>query len=323
MLSETIYGTTGLRLKHLDAEKKVKELVEPDFHVMLDRKGRVVAVVVFCKRNHPFEGVQQSYYIRYFSVDKKYQQLGLGKVLVANAASFYKEILSVPTLVYAYIEGKNIRSISVSKHFEPKVVSSFKTLFFSRFNPRVNLACRNAGAEELDKVKALVSASNFDLVSFQTNRIGYQDNCFVFEENGVVVAGAQAILTNWEVVNNPGFSGFIMQKILPKLPFIKRLAQGDKMKFVSLEGLFYKDIKQMEILIEHILAKLSCNIAFIYFDMKDKRLPEFEQSVSLGLVSKVQKAPLVNVLHFGWRLSEDVEEKLIQSPNYISAYDIT
>lgn len=321
LLSSTVYGTKGLRLKHLDARRKLKELIDPDFHVLFDDE-KIIAVITFCKRERPLEGIPLGYYIRYFSVDKTYQHLGVGKYLVSKAVSYYKETLTEPALVYAYIEGENLKSISVSNHFDPVINSSFKVLFFNRFKPKKNDLCYRANETDLAEVNEKLEKHNQMYISYNLARIGYQDNYFVLRRKDKIVAGLQAIETNWEVVNNPGFSGFMIQSVFSKIPFINRLAQGKKMQFVAVEGVFYDSANDFQLLLEHVLAELKQYVAFIYFDIKDHRLKEVE-NIELGLMSKIQKSPQVNILHFGWKLNDDLEEKLKKGVNYVSAYDIT
>lgn len=322
MLSSTVYGTKGLRLKHLDAKRKLKELIDPDFHVLFDGE-KIVAVITFCKRRKPVKGVPVGYYIRYFSVDKAYQYLGLGQYLVGKAVNYYKETLTVPVLVYAYIEGENLKSIAVSNHFDPVINSSFKVLFFNRFKPKKNDLCSRMNKAVWNEVIGKVEEKNQENISYNPARIGYQNNYFVLERKENIVAGLQAIETSWEIVKNPGFSGFMTQHVFSKIPIINRLAQGRKMRFVAVEGVFYDSVKDFQLLLEHVLAELKQYIALIYFDIKDGRISEVENNMDLGLMSKIQKSPQINILHFGWQLDPETEEKLKNGVNYISAYDIT
>lgn len=311
-----------MRIKHLDVQRKIKELIKPDFHVLFDGE-KIVAVIVFCRREYPLREVPRGYYIRYFSVDKDYQHLGLGKYLVREAVNYYKGNLSEPTLVYAYIEGENIKSLSVSNHFDPVINSSFKVLFFNRLSPGKNQNCKRVEKVDIEKIKEKVAVQNQNFISYNSTRIGYENNYFILERNGEIVAGLQAILTKWEIINNPGFSGFLIQNILSKIPYIKRLAQGRNMEFVAVEGVYYESVEDFQLLLEHVLAELKQYMAFIYLDVKDLRLKELQDSPGLGLMSKIQKSPQINILHFGWKLGREAEASLKNGINYISAYDVT
>ena len=325
LLRETVYGTKGVKINHRDTDKKLDQLIQPDFHTLWNGE-ELMAVAVYCKRtiNLELENID-AYYIRYFSVDINHQDKGLGKQLTERVEEHYKNNISGKVVFYAYIEEKNLKSIGVSNHFEPKIIGTMKTLFFSRFSPDKNKNCQIAQLEDIEKVKGLLQERYKDYTTVNLNRIGYEDSYYIYKENNKIIAGVQLVNTKWRIHSLPGFMGWLSLYIFPYIPFLNKVADGKNLKFSGVEGLYCLKGKEDELLIllEHAIASVSNYKAFIYLDVKDSLYKALEGRKDLGFMGKVQKSPSVRIIYQSFNLNEKDKAQLLSSSKYISAFDVT
>ena len=326
LLAETIYGTKGLRYRHIGVEQKVLDLHKPTFHTLWEG-DLLLAVSAYCDRTISHRGEQyDACYIRYFSVSPKHQGKGLGKLLTSKIEEHYRTNRPGPSVFYAYIEGENKKSMGVSKHFDPTITGKLKTTFISRFFPKTNSKVRKLKKEEMPQIKKQCDAFHQNFTTYFNHRINYKDNYFVWEENGKIVAGIQANPIQWKMENLPGFMGWLNLNILPHIPILKRLADGKVFNFIALEGAFHEANRENELmkLIEHTMAAHKVYKAFTYRDIQDPLHAHLQQRKDLGLLSKIQHSPGVNIIcNFIGENDQSIKQSFTDSPKYISGFDVT
>lgn len=315
LLSRTVYGSKGPQFRHLNRKERIKDLVSPDFHTLW-KGNQLLGVAVYCNRTVSIASQKlDAYYIRYFAVEPNYKGQGIGKKLTKYAEQYYVVQVNSPTVFYAYIEGKNLPSLSVSNAFHQIDIGSFSTFLFSRVRPKKHSGFESSNPEVLkDKLR--------DYSLYTDQKIGYNNGVFCIKKNGKAAAIVQAQLAEWEVVKLPGILGWLTRNVIHFIPYVGRLAPRSKMRFVAFEGLWWSDMECLEQLIESCLYHFNCNIGMLYFDREDKNY-EVIQKMNLGLLHKLQgetKAQfLANFLH----CSDDVINASAKETKLISAFDLT
>ncbi len=318
LLSETIYGTKGgLLLQHKDIARKLQSIKGAQFHTLWEG-NELCAVAVYCKREVFVKSLNKyvdAFYIRYFSVNPIFQNKGLGKLLTQKVEAYYRNTIKEPTIFYAYIEQKNLKSQSVSNHFEPKKMGVFSPVYFSRFFPKklkniakIDDAIANKFLQE--KYKHLALYSNVA-----------EDDYFktISTTNNSVI---QYSVVNWEVHNYPS-NNFIMRNVLPKIPIVNRLAEGKRLRFIAVEQFYYEDRSDFFKLLEHILSVEKLYKSMIYLDHNDIHFEELTQSQQLGMMDKIQKRPSITMQIFFLHCDEDIQNEIIKNTKYISGFDVT
>lgn len=324
LLEETVYGTKGLLYSHLDVIERSNALKEGHFHGLW-RGESLIALAVYCGRKLSHEGEEiNGRYIRFFSVKKTEQSKGLGRLLTSCIEQHYYAQGNNPTLFYAYIDNKNLRSMKVSGHFNGQLCGHFDTYLFSRFSPRRSARVRKAMEADKPAILEILKKQYDGYAEFHTDYIFYNDNYYVLEQDGEVVAGIQSNPVRWKIVNIPGFQGFLMKHILPALPYINRLFNPKVFRFSALEGIFYRDNPLvLEELISHCLAEQKNHTAMFWADVNDSYLQQLAKRCNLGFVSKVQHNPRVNFIIIPYLMSDAQVQVLHEQPKYISAFDVT
>lgn len=322
LLSNTVYGSTGIRYAHQNVEERVKDLVEPHFHTLW-KEEKLVAVAAYCNRKIIVSSKDVStIYIRYFSVDSKFQGRGLGNYLTQCLADYYESIVASSTISYAYIEQKNIRSLSVSKRFDQKEVGQFKTIYFSRFYPKQNANVFKANQEDIEQ---LFKHHTLKYVFFNSAKLNYKKGYRVYKVNGIVVAGIQANRVDWSIHNLPGVMGWLTQNIFHYLPIIGRLSPRNSFSFVGYEGVFIKEGYEKEFLqlLEHCLNEHKVYSAVLQLDVRDELYSAISKFKKLGLMSKIQKSHPVSILVNYRKTTKEIEKEIESKPKYISVFDLT
>ncbi len=325
LISNTTYGTDGLRLQHKDTEKKILELHEPHFHTLW-QDSTLLAVAVQCNREvWHHKTVSNAYYYRYFSVKEEFQNMGLGKMVAAQIESYYTEHEKRKSVYYANIEKKNFRSMGVSNSVNNQTLGIMKTIFFSRFFPKKDQRCRAISSSEVPKIKSLLKEFYSDHTTVWLHRIGYENAYYVLEENGEIVAGVQAINTTWKLKNLPGLMGWLTINVFPYTPIISRLANGKNFNYLAFEGIYCQPGRTDALLklMEHALNAQRSYKGFIYLDTKDPLYPILNNHPLLGTMHKMQKSHDVIIFGRFMHYNEDEIQSFIEHPKYISAYDVT
>jgi len=322
VLKSTIYGSSGLRYTHLDTEQKIHDLVSPDFHTLWEGE-ELIAVAAYCKREVR-AGIKKytGYYIRYFSVKPSHQRQGVGKLLTRHLESYYREKITEETVFYAYIEKKNLRSISVSKHFKQECIGEFKPVLFSRFFPKTAHRFEKINTTEYE---AFVSSQYGSHALFQTNKVGYKGQCYGIRNDGRLVVAIQANPVGWEIHNIPGFMGWLGRNVIHYLPILGRLSPRTVFQYVAFEGLCVTDrYKHLVIpLMDSCLARYDRHVGMAYLDLTDDLYSFFQAQKKMGLMQKLQHPPPVSILCNFLNFDDNQKAIYYSAPKYISSFDLT
>lgn len=322
ILRETIYGTKGLRYRHMDTDEKLDHVHAPDFHTLW-LEDELVAVAAYCKRMvSSGEKYYPAYYIRYFSVSPKYQGKGLGKYLTEKLEQHYRSTVTEPTIFYAYIEKKNIRSMGVSERFKQESLGEFKSILFSRFRPHLHSRFEKISPIEFE---TFVTQHYSGHALFLTDKLGYKNQCYGIRENGHLVAAVQANPVSWEVVNLPGAMGWLSRNILHFIPILGRLAPRSKLSFVAFEGLRTRQGHEDKIipLMTSCLARHKMYVGMNYLDLKDPLYNYLSNMDDMGWMRKIQDPPPVSFLCNFLNFTEQEKQPFFDSPKYLSCFDLT
>jgi GNAT superfamily N-acetyltransferase len=326
LITTTLYGVDGgLRYRHQNASERIEQLHSPDF-LAVGQNGQAFGTSVNCKRNISLNDKNyQGFYMRYFSVDSAQRGKGAGTQLMSHADDYYRATVTEPAVFYAYIELDNIRSMKVSTAFNVHPIGKFRTVFFSRFFPKLQTGVEHVSLADQAEVRRLLEDqySEHAFVNFQ--RIFSDDNYFVLKKNGQIVAGAQANKVGWIIEQVPGFSGWMTMNLIPHLPILGRLFNPKNYQFTAFEGIYCKEGHESELvnLFEHVLAEQGTYSAMCWFDPRCPVYKRTHGKGNYGFLGKVQKSPPANVVAEFMQVPESEIETFKQQPIYISAFDLT
>jgi len=263
----------------------------------------------------------EAFYFRYFASSPQHR----GNVFVARTSTlvidWMKKNSSGKTLFYAYLEKKNFQSSKLVASLGFEVIRSTSTYGFSRFFPKKDARVQKVlQAREKESVIDLLRDfyRHHSMVNFSS--IHNNDNYFVIREHGEIVAGVQVVKSRWIVQQMEGWSGQLIMKAAPHIPFINRLFNPSDFNFVGFEGIYFKSGRKKDLmrLFEHILAEFQVNAGLFW---QDVACPYNLKNEALGLINKfVEGTGSSLMVHFNE--TGDQEKELIKSlPVYISCFD--
>ena len=343
-LRSTILGTPGrLRYQLTKIEEKLAHIKKIHF-IILTRKDNLLGSVGFIFRNtYCGKEKYKSWYIRYFSIKaplrekeqkkEKFRNREKGSTLIRDIAMPYMENPGrleddfnpkEKSLVYGYVESQNFRSMNFSEQMKGITVRKYKTFIFSRLTlKRVN-GVRRLSVGELEGFKKKVGLFYSDYSLFTDENLFLKDNYFILEKDGEPVIGAQIHLEFWRVLDLKGKFSKVMLRILPRLPYIRRIFNPKAFRFLALEGIWYKEgcEKYFNEFFEGLCYQFRIHIALTWVDSKSDLFHALERNLNFGLIGNSFERTEVDVRITFNNYSEEEKKKFFDKPVYISAFDM-
>lgn len=323
LLKRTIYGTKGPKYQHTGQEAKLANLKSPIFFT-LKNKEEIIGFYCLCEREVRV-GAKESflgYYGRYLAVDKHFQGNSYGTLIKKVAIKYVEANSKSPCIFYSYIEENNTRSLNISKTLGFQSISTLETIIFSRLYPKKNKNISRLNSTELPTILSKLESQNSTTILRTFENINYQDNYFVIEEKGVIVAGLQANPVRWKIKEMEGVSGKILLKVLPHIPILKRLINPEKYDFLAIERFFVESGYEQYLydLLEGILHQFAMTSALIQLDNKSPILKLFKEKGNLGLLNSLKKDFKTHVMIKTFNCDSSL---IKEGEAYISSFDFT
>ncbi len=350
LLAATVLGTPGkLRYCHTSFNTKLPFLGQVYF-LVLKKSGKLLGCIAFSMRHIRYQQPPvNAWYIRYFSIraplrakshtQKRRQGLEKNKpqrdnLLKLTAQRFFdnptlldEKLGNDPdgSLVYAYVEKENVRSWDFTEMTGFETVGRIHTSFFSRFYPKKDQHVQCPAEKE----KALVLSSLREFYKGHTfyteQNIFFGNNYLVWKEGEEILAGCQANPEVWKLVEYPGFLNKLFLKVLIRFPVLSRRFDPGYLKFVAIEGIWYKKgfAKCLLPLFESACAHHELYLAIIWLDSKSPVYSTLRQLKKRGIIDKFIKPAVadIRVKFIGWK--ETDKQFYHERPAYISCFDMT
>lgn len=345
ILLKTLWGTPGKTLyQHLQTATKIYDIIHPFFYT-LQRRGTMICTVCLAWRNTRLVNADaiDSFYIRYFVANPIFSGKGQrNKKIRASGPNgiikqFMEQVFSTgaeikapahheaKALFYAYVESENEQSMHLCSHYLFRPVREMVTVPFSRFSPQVHACVRKAQPHEYDALRQRVEGQYAQHSLVCTEHLFYKDNFFVAEHDGRIIAGLQANPVQWRIKHLPGLSGKILIRVLPLIPYLRRLINPNKFSFSAIEGLFCEDGCEWAVnaLLETVIAAQGHHSALLWFDSDCPVLSLVRKNCDLGLMDKINESGRAEIIVRGQGLTDEDWLWLENTPAYISCFDLT
>lgn len=335
LLKNTLIGTKGSRYQLLDTEEKIHRLDQPHFFY-IERNQKALGTITICERNITLNGShKQALYIRYFAFDQAFQGSSnkarernsvfdqhWKKIFESgNLSSAEHELKS--TFFWAYIDPQNLKSFRMNERFGFESIGTFQTRAYSRYFPKKSPHVSRLKPAEKEEVKKLIEEFYKDYSFFSDVHLFEQDQFFVLKQDGKIVAGIQANPSRFKIVTLPGLTGKILIRVLPYLPFMRRIINPKENRFLASEGIFWLAGFENKVneLLEGVLAEMKQHSILIWEDKSLLRLKNLP--ISWGILQRLKKNNEINIVVKTVNLNPHEEKLLKESPKYLSGFDMT
>ena len=343
-IKSTVLGTPGrLRYKLKKIEEKLDHINEIDF-IVLTRRGKVLGSVGLIRRTARAGGKQiKCWYVRYFSIKapmrsgkqkhENFRNTERGGNIIREAVLPYASQPSKlaedfdpdeKTLVYAYVESDNIRSLNFSEQMNAVTTRKYKTFIFSRIFLRNSMKIRQLKPEEKRGMLWKIQEFYHEYKLFTDENLFLNDNYFVLEEKGKIVAGAQVHREAWKVLEMKGKLSKIMLKALPRLPIARNFFNPDDFHFLALEGIWYDKTRQksLDTLFEGICHHFNTHFILTWADTESGLAKTLEENLDYGAIGRFFEQNEVDVRLTFNNFTEEEKREFFENPVYVSAYDM-
>lgn len=350
LLANTILGTPGkLRYCHTSFNTKLPFLGRIYF-IVLKKSDKLLGCIAFSQRDTLYkENPVNSWYVRYFSIRaplraKSYKQKKRksqvkekphrDNLLKLTTQKFFDDptmlddqISNDPggDLVYAYVEKENARSWGFTELIGFETVGRIHTSLFSRFSPKKDPHVHSIVKTDKEVILSCLREFYMEHTFYTEHNIFFGDNYLVWKENGEIVAGCQANPEVWKLVDYPGFLNKLFLNVLIRLPILSKRFDPGYLKFIAIEGIWYKKgfEKCLLPLFESACAFHDLYLAIIWLDSKSQLYSTIRHLGQLGIMDKFIKSAVgdIRVKFINW--SEEDKQYYYKHPAYISCFDMT
>jgi hypothetical protein len=349
LLDHTIQGSEGgMRYSLQNVSPRIDAYKDKIRFVSLYKKNQVTGTIGSCFRESRLgDLVYPSTYLRYLAMQTTFQlEPGWRKrrrpVLKPERDDSFKqktlEIFSKPHLLdlqdvkegdrhlmYTFLESMNERSKNLVSQAGYEYVRSFLTVAFSRFSPKKDKHVSKIREEEKVKILELLSDYYASHSLFTTEYAFYGNRYYVLKEGEEIIAGVSAIPGVHKIYDIPGIWGWVIMKILPKVPYYKRLFSPGEFRYLVFDAVYCKEghEKSLGVLFESVCAAEGYNTGLTWLDDRSKLFDKIRTEVNMGALNRMLNAkPGLVYIRF-LNFDEKDREIFYESPAYISGFDFS
>jgi len=349
LLNHTVIGSEGgMRYSLRNIEPRIKGYGNKIRFVSLYKKNQIVGCIGACYRLTGEEELKvYCSFMRYLAFQSSYQTDLRNEPekrmheKIQREGSFKQKILELFSkphilnlyevsesdrhIMYAFVEGTNERSKNLISQAGYEHVRSFQTIAFSRFSPERHSAVTLLDEKEKPLMKELLSDFYRGYSLFTTEFAFYNNKYYVLKEDGEIKAGVCAIPSEYRIYNIPGVWGWVIMKVLPRLPVYRRLFNPDKFRFLVFEAIYCKggEEKKLEELLESVCAIEGYNTALTWVDDRSSLFEILKTGVDTGALGRMLNAKPGLICYRFINFSDREKDLFFEAPAYISAYDFS
>jgi hypothetical protein len=228
-------------------------------------------------------------------------------------------------IMYAFLESMNERSKNLVSQAGYEYVRSFLTVAFSRFSPQKDKRVSKIKEEEKLKIKELLSDYYKTHSLFTTDYAFYGDRYYVLKEGDEIIAGASAIPGVHKIYDIPGIWGLVIMKILPRVPYYRRLFSPGKFRYLVFDAIYCKPgyEKILGTLFESVCSAEGYYTGLTWLDDRSLLFDKIRTEVNMGVLNRMLNAkPGLVYIRF-LNFEEKEKESFYEAPAYISGFDFS
>jgi hypothetical protein len=349
LLNNTIQGSEGgMRYSLQDVNKKIQAYNKSIRFISLYKNNRLTGTIGACFRVSGQGNLRfPSSYMRYLAIQSVYQvdPAWTGRrtfeIRSDKEDSFKQNILSFFSkphmleldevkegdkhIMYAFIESMNERSKNIVNQAGYEYVRSFLTVAFSRFSPRLDKRVEILGKDDRPLMEDLLRDYYREYSLFSLDYAFYGNRYYVLKEDDKIVAGVLAIPNRHKIYDIPGVWGWVIMKVLPRIPYYRRLFHPEEFKYLVFDAIYCREgyEKHLATLFESACAAEGYYTGLTWLDDRSRLYDELRTGVNMGALNRMLNAKpgLIYVRFINF--DEKEKELFYEAPAYISGFDFS
>ena len=349
LLNNAIQGSEGgMRYSLQDVNKKIQAYNKSIRFISLYKNNRLTGTIGACFRVSGQGNLRfPSSYMRYLAIQSVYQvdPAWTGRrtfgIRSDKEDSFKQNILSFFSkphmleldevkegdkhIMYAFIESMNERSKNIVNQAGYEYVRSFLTVAFSRFSPRLDKRVEILGKDDRPLMEDILRDYYREYSLFSLDYAFYGNRYYVLKEDNKIVAGVLAIPSRQKIYDIPGVWGWVIMKVLPRIPYYKRLFHPEEFKYLVFDAIYCREgyEKHLATLFESVCASEGYYTGLTWLDDRSRLYDELRTGVNMGALNRMLNAKpgLIYVQFINF--DEKEKELFYEAPAYISGFDFS
>jgi len=228
-------------------------------------------------------------------------------------------------IMYAFVESMNERSKNLVTQAGFEYIRSFLTVAFSRFSPRKDPRVFKLTEDEKGSMESLLLEYYSDYAFFSTQHSFFGDNYYVLKEKDQIVAGVCAIPSAYKVYDMPGIWGWVIMKVLPGMPYFRRLFRPGEFRYLVFDSIYCKPGREKVLasLFETACAENGINTGLTWLDDRSKLYDKVRTGVKMGSLNRMLNAKPGLVYTRFINMTDEEKECFYDAPAYISGFDFS
>jgi hypothetical protein len=228
-------------------------------------------------------------------------------------------------IMYAFVESMNERSKNLVSQAGYEYIRSFLTIAFSRFSPRVHLNVFKLKNEEREQMESLLIEYYKNYSFFTTEFSFFDDRYYVIKDGNEIIAGVNAIPSVYKVYDVPGVWGWVMMRVLPKMPYFRRLFRPGEFRYLVFDAIYCKPGKEYILadLFESACAAEGFHTGLTWLDDRSQLYDKMRTEVKMGALNRMLNAKPGLVYAKFINLNQEEKEPFFDAPAYISGFDFS
>lgn len=349
-LVDHVHNTTlgqpgGFRYQHVDLVDRLNAPGE-NYFMFLRKNGKMMGSVGFVGRHTQTGGFDHdSWMIRYFSIkapmravpkkrkeksdlkDENKRTTVLGRFIqpvFANPSQIRgEEDEDKPSIIYALIEQKNLRSMNFSSQMGLETVGQVASFSFSRLRPKPSSRLESLSQSEHASMELLLQDYYKDHNLFYSNSLFKDNGYFVIRDSDRIVAGIQVYPITWHIVDFGSSVANTLVRMGTKIPWVKRRVDPDEAKMLAFDGIYCEPGYEESLyeLMEGVLAKRERYLGMLMMDQESHVYRIFQEKGQLGPLHRVLGFFLAEVRMRFINIPEKTRQLFLKQATYIPSYD--
>jgi hypothetical protein len=228
-------------------------------------------------------------------------------------------------IMYAFMESANERSKNLVHQAGYDYIRSFLTVAFSRFSPETDNRVTKLKDTEKPEMKNLLQEFYKEYSFFTPEYAFFGDRYYVLKEGDEIIAGTCAIPSSYKVYDIPGIWGWIMMKILPGVPYFRRLFRPGEFHYLVFDSIYCKKGREAVLasLFESACASEGFNTGLTWLDDRSELFDKIKRGVRMGALNRLLNAKPGLVYAKFINLTDEEKENFYDAPAYISGFDFS
>jgi GNAT superfamily N-acetyltransferase len=321
-LERTVWGSAGVQYTMADMAGVLQRIKEPHF-LSITENDELVAVSTLIQKTTRLAGQDYSAFYSYaLAVDPPKRGHGYGALMAGQALRYGLSKMGEKGIFYGYVEADNTRSLKTVQTVGRISLGQYHILVISRFCPQDDVRLKMTEEAEREKVVQLLSEQYVDHALLDFEQSINTGDYFTLREGGEILAGIQIERRHLNLKHLPGLSGLILVKVLPQIPYLRRLFPHRNYHFLTFGNIYAKEGREAEIfgLMEALLARHQLHFGMVYMDKRSPVYQRLAVAGEFGIINSLLDVPVQVMVYFkGFSKSEIADIR--RQPLFISMMD--